>query len=110
MAAAAKQGPILDLLFIAYGSSASDPDDDSRFCGDGQRRVEVTFNPRVPAEIAGNLRRMRTWVQPVIQSITLDVKHSQQWHCEFCSKLDSLFFVDEWLSASMQQNLLEKVA
>lgn len=80
------QGPLLDLLVIAYGSSDTDPNDDSRFSGEDQRRVEVKCSPRVPIEYAGNLRRMQDWAQGVVNKVVFDVKHSQRWHCEFCGE------------------------
>ncbi|GJE85009.1 hypothetical protein PsYK624_010860 [Phanerochaete sordida] len=83
----AAQGPIFELLVIAYGSSATDPPDDSRFTGEGQRRVEIKFAPVIPAAIAGNLRRMQDWASDVVQDLMSEVKHSNQWHCEFCDKL-----------------------
>ncbi|EKM59881.1 uncharacterized protein PHACADRAFT_250663 [Phanerochaete carnosa HHB-10118-sp] len=79
------QGPVLDLLVIAYGSSASDPAEDSRFTGEDQRRVEVKFAPIVPVEVAGNLRRMQDWAREAVRSLMPEVKHSNHWHCEFCS-------------------------
>ena len=76
-------GPKLDLLIIVYGSAAGDPTDDSRYGAD-QRRAEVKLSPRVPAEIAGNMRRMQDWAQDVVSGLGLELKHSQQWRCEFC--------------------------
>ncbi|PSR81039.1 hypothetical protein PHLCEN_2v6570, partial [Hermanssonia centrifuga] len=45
----------LDLLIIAYGSSADDPNDDSRFSGEDQRRIEVKLAPTVPPNIAADM-------------------------------------------------------
>ena len=84
-AASTSAQPTLDLLVIAYGSSASDPADDSRFTGEDQRRVEVTFAHPIPPTVAGNLRRMQDWAQETVRGLMLEVKHSNKWHCEFCS-------------------------
>ncbi|GJE87541.1 zinc finger MYND domain-containing protein [Phanerochaete sordida] len=83
----AAQGPTLDLLVIAYGSSATDPPDDSRFTGEGQRRVEIKFAPVIPVRVAGNLRRMQEWARDTVRGLMFEVKHSNRWHCEFCNKL-----------------------
>lgn len=84
---ATQTGPTLDLLVIAYGSAANDPPDDTRFTGEDQRRVELKFTPVVPPGVAGNLRRMQDWAREVVTGLMLEVKHSNQWHCEFCNKL-----------------------
>ena len=80
----------LQLNLIAYGSSADDPTDDSRFSGEDQRRVVVTATPLVPAEllpgVQGNTRAITPWAQKVARRLVLDIKHSQSWHCEFCGK------------------------
>ena len=78
-------GPVADLLVIAYGSSVNDPADDSRFTGEDQRRVEIKFAPVVPTGVAGNLRRMQDWGRDAVRDLMLEVKHSNSWHCEFCS-------------------------
>lgn len=83
-AKASTEGPTLDLLIIAYGSSENDPNNDSRFTGENQRRVEVQLAPRIPAELAGNMRRMQSWARDKVHATVLDIKHSQRWHCEFC--------------------------
>ena len=78
-----KLGPKVELLIIAYGSKKGDPTDNSRY-GSHQRRVEVTFGPHVPMELAGNMRRMQMWANGLVQGLMLEMKHSQQWRCEFC--------------------------
>ena len=83
-ATASAEGPVLDLLLIAYGSSETDPNDNSRFNGADQRRVEVQLAPRIPAELAGNMRRMQGWARDKVHATVMDIKHSQRWHCEFC--------------------------
>ena len=78
-----KLGPKVELLIIAYGSKKGDPTDNSRY-GSHQRRVEVTFGPHVPMELAGNMRRMQNWARDRVTATIMDIKHSQRWHCEFC--------------------------
>ncbi|GJE84500.1 zinc finger MYND domain-containing protein [Phanerochaete sordida] len=90
---AAPSETYLDLLMIVYGSTASDPLDDSRFCGEGQRRVEVRLAPAIPPDAATSLRRRQEWAHKLAQRTTLDMKHSQAWHCEFCDKLARESFV-----------------
>lgn len=87
MSSTQNAGPVLDLLIIAYGSSADDPAGDSRFYRPDQRRVEVKLAPRAPVSAAGDLRRMHEWSQGVLRNAIPDVKHSQRWHCEFCGAL-----------------------
>lgn len=70
------KGPTVDLLIVAYGSSEDDPNNDSRFSGQDQRRVEVKLAPRVPAEIAGNMRKMTEWSRGKVNEIVLDIKHT----------------------------------
>ncbi|KIP04549.1 hypothetical protein PHLGIDRAFT_190168 [Phlebiopsis gigantea 11061_1 CR5-6] len=98
-AKASTEGPTLDLLIIAYGSSENDPNNDSRFTGENQRRVEVQLAPRIPAELAGNMRRMQSWARDKVHATVLDIKHSQRWHCEFCDKLarESQTDIASWL-------------
>ncbi|GJE87542.1 hypothetical protein PsYK624_036250 [Phanerochaete sordida] len=93
------QGPILDLQLLAYGSSATDPPDESRFNGEGQRRVEINFEPVIPARVMGNLRRMQDWARDVVRGLMLEVKHSNQWHCEFCTDpaRDSHLSLSSWM-------------
>lgn len=76
----------LDLLIIAYGSSADDPNDDSRFSGEDQRRIEVKLAPTVPPNIAADMDELHVWAHNIVHRATMDIKHSQNWHCEFCSR------------------------
>lgn len=78
----------LQLTMIAYGSSADDPNDDSRFTGMDQRRVEIHAIPEVPAHLLGDADALTPWAQGVARRAVLDIKHSQNWHCEFCGKSD----------------------
>lgn len=82
-------GQVLDLTIIVYGSSENDPNDDSRFSGYNQRRVELEFRPPVPkADMLGNVDRMMTWAKWSIIELLQDIKHSQKWHCEFCGMFE----------------------
>lgn len=103
------KGPAVDLLLIAYSSSEDDPNNDSRFSGQDQRRVEVKLAPRVPAEIAGNMRKMTEWSRGKVNEIVLDIKHSQRWHCEFCGEYVHCSCVWRKLRRVSQTNLLVKV-
>lgn len=77
----------LQLTMIAYGSSKDDPVDDFvRFTGNDQRRVEVQATPLVPASLVGNVAQLTAWAQNVARGLVIDIKHSQQWHCEFCGE------------------------
>ncbi|KAF7368837.1 MYND-type domain-containing protein [Mycena venus] len=71
----------VELLVIMYGSWANDPEGDERF-GRNQRRVEITLNPILPADFA-----------------TTDVKHTSDWHCEFCTKpvQETIWMNASWL-------------
>lgn len=79
-----------ELKIIVYGSSARDSDDlDERFNdengGENQRRLELTVRPIIPNSAMVSMEEKRLWVGKFITSITLDVKHSRNWRCEFCS-------------------------
>ncbi|KAJ3553282.1 hypothetical protein NM688_g3696 [Phlebia brevispora] len=80
------QAPRLDLLVILYGSSGTDPVGNSRFGAD-QRRVELKFNPRIPAEVPRDPVGIDTWARNTLAGLFPELKHSQKWHCEFCNKL-----------------------
>ncbi|KAJ3481379.1 hypothetical protein NLI96_g7696 [Meripilus lineatus] len=94
-------GQVLDLTIIVYGSSENDPNDDSRFSGYNQRRVELEFRPPVPkADMLGNVDRMMTWAKWSIIELLQDIKHSQKWHCEFCDKpaRETVQFCASWVN------------
>ena len=74
----------LNLTMIVYGSSKDDPNDDSRFCGMDQRRVEITASPLVPSNKLGRIDTLTVWAENVAKRIMPDAKHSQEWHCAFC--------------------------
>lgn len=95
-----ESGRRLNLLMIAYGSTLDDPLDDSRFCGIDQRRVEVQLAPVMPPDAAASMRGRTEWANKLAQRMTLDLKHSQQWRCEFCDKLarESLVQNCSWLN------------
>jgi len=75
---------ITEILVIVYGSCATDPQNDDRFGAD-QRRVEITLKPVLPAD-ATTIDRRSQWLQNFLLKIGLDLKHTREWHCEFCTK------------------------
>ncbi len=68
---------IFDLKFRVYGRSTDDPIDNSRFFGEEQRRGELVFEPRVPAQDQKPLRGwVKTDVHPALPEVTLHVLRS----------------------------------
>ena len=76
----------LQLTMMAYGSSVDDPNDDSRFTGMDQRRIELYASPVIPATMMGDPEALTPWAQKIARRMVLDIKHSQDWHCEFCGE------------------------
>ncbi|CAL1697240.1 unnamed protein product [Somion occarium] len=93
-------GPELNLTIIVYGSSETDPSGNERFCGERQRRAEIELRPRVPnRDMLRNQTQMNAWAQGVLNSVGVDVKHTQKWHCEFCTKpaRETVHMVMSWM-------------
>lgn len=77
----------LQLTMVVYGSSKEDPvDKHMRFTGEEQRRVEIHAAPLVPVSLVGNRARLTEWARDVVAGLLIDVKHTAQWHCEFCGE------------------------
>lgn len=92
----------LDLQVLVYGSSVNDPNDDSRFSGENQRRIEIKLNPRIPMSMMGSMQQKHMWAQGFLQKLGVDVKHTQRWHCEFCDKQarESHLMIASWMHLS----------
>ena len=75
---------------IVYGSCSRDPADyDERFPDNGamdQRRAELELRPKIPARYMGSVALRTEYMQQLAKSVSLDVKHSRNWRCEFCSQ------------------------
>lgn len=77
----------LHLLLLLYGSRRRDPVADDRY-GEHQRRVEVEIRLKLP--------RMGMSPPEILQVGRIvcgqhyqSIKHTQKWHCEFCSTCPS---------------------
>ncbi|KAJ7627821.1 hypothetical protein DFH06DRAFT_1227252 [Mycena polygramma] len=76
----------VELLVIVYGSCSRDPNNDDRFEDvTEQRRVEITLNPVIPANLATSLEKKSNWIMDFTRKIGQDMKHNRNWRCEFCN-------------------------
>ena len=85
------EGTFLELTVIVYGSNYRDaPDIETRFGPEtdssNQRRLELQLRPTIPARHNGSIQSRHEYLKPYLQSIQMDIKHSKNWRCEFCSE------------------------
>ncbi|KAJ7579745.1 hypothetical protein C8J56DRAFT_963519 [Mycena floridula] len=92
----------VDLLIIVYGSCSRDPDTDERFSGYEQRRVEISLKPKIPLSATVSMQAKHEWMNFFLLGIGLDVKHSRNWRCEFCTKKarETVWMMASWMHLS----------
>lgn len=83
----------LELKLTVLGSSSADsPEHEIRFAdSDQRRRLEVILRPEMPTDVLeAHMRRdtpvVTRWAEKFIRRIVKDMKHSQDWWCEFCGE------------------------
>ncbi|KAI0791858.1 hypothetical protein C8Q75DRAFT_756588 [Abortiporus biennis] len=82
-------GPEVDLEIVVYGSKSTDPMSDFLIRGlhPVQGRLEVQLRLKIPTmEILRDHSQLSPWIQKVVLQIAPNLKHTQQWFCEFCDK------------------------
>ena len=76
-------------LVVVYGSCSRDPADyEERFPENkamDQRRAEVQLRPKPPATHMDSLELLSKYMEDLARNIGVNIKHSRNWRCEFCS-------------------------
>ncbi|KAF9527064.1 hypothetical protein CPB83DRAFT_836832 [Crepidotus variabilis] len=55
--------------------------------GPNEKRVEIEMQPTIPENLRGNIPKMQEWAKNLIMVSCWDMKHTNNWLCEICSKL-----------------------
>ncbi|KAF8169934.1 hypothetical protein BJ912DRAFT_933544 [Pholiota molesta] len=49
-------------------------------------RAEIELRPAIPENLRGNAERIEEWSSSLIESMSKDLKHSEEWACEICGE------------------------
>ncbi|KAF8170361.1 hypothetical protein BJ912DRAFT_1047906, partial [Pholiota molesta] len=54
--------------------------------GPSATRAEIELRPAIPENLRGNAERIEDWSSSLIESMSKDLKHSEEWACEICGE------------------------